>query len=420
MTGPESAMMRILLFGQHYAPEEISGAVLATELATDLARLGHQVIFVTCAPNYPSGRVFPGYRNRLYQVERLESVRVVRIWSYISPRKTFWPRIMNYLTFSIAAFYGGLLAGKPDVVFSASPPLPLGLSAWLLSRIWRVPWILRVEDLFPEVAVTTGVLRSRVWIKLLYRLEKFLYQKATHISLISEVFCSALLAKGVPPQKMSVIPVWADPDAVQPLPKDNDFRRQHGLDGKFVLLYSGNLGYTSALEDVLEAAALLEPRPEIQIVIVGEGVKKGSMLDWVSRNNVGNILFLPYQSRASFSEMLAAADVGLVTLHPHASHTSLPGKTFNIMASSRPVLAVAPLESELSRIVKDTDCGVVIEPGHPDRLAGCMLELAADRERLVSMGQRGRKQLIDHYSRKRCVGLFAELLESVAQPGRRG
>jgi hypothetical protein len=151
--------MRILFMAQCYRPEAVSAAVLITELATDLVRRGHQVTMVTCAPNYPYGRVYEGYRNQLYQVEWLDGVRVVRTWTYISPQKTFWRRLFNYGGYSATAFYGGLLAGKPDILVSYSPPLPLGLSAWLLSRLWRVPWVLQLE-IFTRKQRWPGVLSN--------------------------------------------------------------------------------------------------------------------------------------------------------------------------------------------------------------------------------------------------------------------
>ena len=131
--------MRVLFMAQCYAPEDVSAAVLITELAVDLASRGHYISIVTGAPNYPHGRVFKGYRNGLYKVELLDDVSIIRTWSYISPSKKFWSRLLHYGTYSATAFYGGLFAGRPDVIVSYSPPLPLGLSAWLLSRIFRVP-----------------------------------------------------------------------------------------------------------------------------------------------------------------------------------------------------------------------------------------------------------------------------------------
>lgn len=407
--------MHLLLMAQHYAPEEISGAVLATELATDLAERGHQVSFVTCFPNYPQGQVFPGYTNRLYQLEQLDGVRVIRTWSYISPHKSFWPRILNYGTFSVTALYGGLLAGRPDVIFSYSPPLPLGLSAWLLSRHWRVPWILRVEDLYPDAAVAAGVLQNSAAIRFFTSLERFLYRQATHISVISESFRQNLLAKGILAEKLSATPVWADPEAIRPLPKENGFRRQHGLNGHFVVMYSGNLGHNSALEDVLGAAGQLRQHPDVRFVIIGEGVKRAALQDMARRKELDNVMFLPFQPREALAEMLAAADVGLVTLNRDAANTSLPSKTFAIMASGRPILAVTPAESEIARLVQETGCGRNVLPDRPELLAKTILALQQEPANLAAVGQKGRQQLETRFSRERCVDLFETTLKQVTK-----
>jgi len=405
--------MRILFLAHHYAPEEVSGAVLATELATDLVRRGHQVSFVTCAPNYPNGEVLTGYKNSLLVKEMLDGVHVTRIWSYISPRKTFWPRILQYGTFSASAFYGALLAGKPDLIFSYSPPLPLGVTAWLLSRIWQVPWILRVEDLFPEAAVVAGVLRNRLAVTFFNFLERFLYQKATHISLISEGFRQNLTSKSISNEKLSVEPVWADPEEIQPLPKENEFRQQHVLENCFVVLYAGNLGHNTALEDVIVAAEQLQTHNDIRFIIVGEGVKKTSLIELAQEKHLKNVIFLPYQPRHSLSEMMASADVSLVTLNKHAFHTSLPSKTFAIMASARPILAVTPPESEIARLVSQSFCGVNVPPGQPETLSKTILDLNVKHDLLEKMGRNGRIQLETNYSRKHCVGLYENLIIQV-------
>lgn len=402
--------MHVLLMAQHYAPEEVSGAVLATELAEDLVGLGHEVTFVTCAPNYPEGRVFSGYKNRLFGVEMLREVRVVRTWSYISPSKSIWRRMLNFGTFSASAFYGGLLAGRADVVYSYSPPLPLGIAAWVLSRLWRVPWVLRVEDLYPEAAVAAGVLRNRVVIALFAALERFLYRRATRISLISGGFRENLLGKGVPAAKLSVIPVWADPEAVQPGPKENGFRREHNLAGKFVVMYAGALGLTSSLEDVMQAAWHLGDEDDVWFVLVGEGIKKEALIRSAQEKSLDRVTFLPFQPRTTYSELMAAADVSLVTLNPASSPYSLPSKVFSIMASGRPILAVVPLESEIAQLVQAGDCGVCVAPGQSRMLASMIMELKGDQERLSSLGHNGRVLLESQFSRRQCVHRTEELL----------
>ena len=400
------------MLAQHYAPEEVSGAVLATELAEELVLRGHHVTFVTCAPNYPRGRVFPGYRNSLRTVENRNGVKVVRVWSYISTSKGFWIRVLNFASFSIMSFFGAIITPRPDVIFSYSPPLPLGISAWCLSLLWHVPWVLRVEDLFPDAAIATGVIRNRQAISFFKGLERFLYKKATHISLISEGFRRNLLAKEVSDKKISVSPVWADPDAIHPLPRESDFRKKHTLQGKFVVLYAGNLGITSSLEDVIACAVLLQKHSDIIFVLVGEGSKKYDL----EQQAIGleRVLFLPYQPRALVNEMLASADIGLVTLNVESSPYSLPSKIFNIMASGRPILAITPPMSEVAKLLETSQCGVNVQPGDPDRLAQKILELKSQSLLLQRWGENGRSIVLENYSRKKCVDLYESTLQRIA------
>jgi colanic acid biosynthesis glycosyl transferase WcaI len=402
--------MHIQFLAQCYAPEYVSAAILITELAVDLAKRGHQVSVVTGAPNYPQGRVFRGYRNRLFQTETLDGVRVVRTWSYISPSKRVWSRLMHYGTYSATAFYGALAAGRPDVLVSYSPPLPLGLSAWLLSRLWRVPWVLQIEDLYPDAAIAAGVMKNKRVIDFFLRMERFLYQKARRISVISESFRRTLLAKNVPDSKMDVIPVWADPNVVRPLPKENQFCRQHGLEGKLVVMYAGNIGLTSCLEDVVQAAVSLRGQADIQFVIVGEGVKKDALEAQVKTLHLTNVMVLPYQPREIFAEMLAAADISLVTLNEGAALSSLPSKIFNVMASGRPILAVAPLESEIAHIVREAGCGWIVRPGSSVEIAATILESKSREAALIQMGQYGRAYLEKYHSRSGCVDAYEKML----------
>jgi putative colanic acid biosynthesis glycosyltransferase WcaI len=403
--------MKIMMLAQHYAPEEVSGAVLATELAEDLALRGHQVTFVTCAPNYPQGQVFSGYSNALHAVEMRNGVKIIRMWSHITPNKGFGARVINYSTFSAMAFFGGLVAGEQDVIFSYSPPLPLGIAAWLLSRLHRIPWVLRVEDLYPDAAVAAGVLRNRTAIAVFVGLEKCLYQKAAHISLISEGFRQNLLGKGIAPEKLSVAPVWADPDVIRPLPKENAFRQEHGLRGKFVVLYAGNLGITSLLEDVIAAAALLQDDPDIVFLLVGEGVKKEALMQ--QAQGLKQVHFLPYQPRSVLPELMAAADISLVTLNPASSSYSLPSKVFNIMASGRPILAITPSESEVARLVEIARCGCNVSPESPAETARRIRQLKNARPQCEVWGQNGRSYLDTEFTRRRCVDLYEATLQRV-------
>jgi len=402
--------MKILFMAQCYAPEDVSAAVLITELATDLVRRGHHVTVITGAPNYPYGRVFKGYRNPIYAMETLDGVRVIRTWSYISPSKKYWSRLFHYGTYSATSFYGGLFSGRPDVIVSYSPPLPLGLSAWFLSRIFRVPWVLQLEDLYPDAAVAAGVMKNQKAINFFYGMENFLYRNSQRISVISKIFERTLLSKGVPHSKIELIPIWADPDEVHPMQKQNSFRRLHGLENKFVVMYAGNIGLTSCLEDVLQAAEILTGQPDIQFVIIGEGVRKDALLAEKQSKQLTNILFLPFQPRDAFPEMLAAADVSLVTLNADAVLSSMPSKIFNIMASARPILAVSPPGSEIMQIVEESGCGWNVSPRSPIQLAEAILKLKELNIVRAQMGKKGRACLEKNYSRNHCIEKYERML----------
>jgi glycosyltransferase involved in cell wall biosynthesis len=407
--------LNILILAQHYAPEEISGAVLATELAEDLVNRGHQVTIVTPAPNYPDGVVFSGYRNTLYDSETLNGVRVIRTWTHITPSKAFWQRLLHVGIFSITSLLGGLVGGRIDVIMSYSPPLPLGISALLLSRLRRVPWVLRVEDLYPEAAIAAGILHGRSAIRILERLERFIYREADHISLISEGFHRNLIKKRVPEGKLSVAPVWADPDLIRPKPKENNFRKSQCLEKSFVVMYAGTMGYTSALEDVLEAAYILRENPLIKFALIGEGVKKDTLIHFCRERDLTNIIFLPFQQRDRYAEMLASADVSLVTLNKASSRFSMPGKVFSIMASQRPILAVTPPDSEVAEMVETWKCGVNVPVGQPEALAEMIIKLSKKADYLDELGSNGRQALLMHRSRQHCVSIFEEMLKQVTE-----
>jgi colanic acid biosynthesis glycosyl transferase WcaI len=254
------------------------------------------------------------------------------------------------------------------------------------------------------------MLTHKAAIKIFSAVEKFIYRHSGHISVISETFKQNLIEKGVRPDKVSVIPVWADPYLVCPLTKENRFRSQHDLKGKFVVMYAGNHGVTSCLEVLLSVAERLKSDSGLFFVFIGEGVKKAQLKSRSQKLGLNNVLFLEYQPREMFPEMMAAADLNVVTLNSASFMSSLPSKTFNIMASGRPVLAIAPLKSELARLIEETGCGLAVSPDEPVVLARALMKLKDDPHRVGQMGRKGRALIEDRFSRSRCTRMFEKML----------
>ena len=274
-------MMRVLLLSMYYPPEIGSNARIVEGLGQQLTELGDEVTIVTGFPHYPDGIIQPDYRGKFLLRQQLNNgIRVIRSWLFAAPRERKWFRIANYLSFALSAIVGGLLAGRHDVIYVYSPPLFLGITAHVLSRLKRIPFVLNVQDIYPDIAIHHGVIRNKMLIRALEKLERWVYRKAAHITVISEGFGENLGSKGVAPGKITVISNWVETHLFTPRSKDNSFSQEFGLlGGRFVVMYAGNIGHSQGLETVVEAARLLRDESSILFVIVGDGVKRRETVD---------------------------------------------------------------------------------------------------------------------------------------------
>jgi colanic acid biosynthesis glycosyl transferase WcaI len=416
--------MRILIVSQYYWPEPFGAGVWLHEMTRFLVAQGHRVTVLTAFPNHPDGIIHPAYRGRVFQREHHEGVNIVRTWIYAVPRtEMIRRRSLSYLSFALTCLPGSLAIGHPDVVLGLTPPLPMALSAWLIARSRRVPFLLNVQDVFPEAAVAAGLLRTGPTVHFLEAVERFLYRHADHITVISEVFRRNLLAKEVSPAKLTVIPNWADAGFITPQPKQNEFRQRLGLRDEFVILYSGNMGYVCDLDTILDAAALLRDDPAIQFVLVGDGARKGPAQERARELGLTNVRFLPLQPREEFPQVLAAADACLVTLAKDNAQASVPGKTYSIMAAGRPVLAVVEPVNDVHQLVVQESLGASVRPGDAHGLAEAIRTLKADQALAEACGRRARAIFEQRFTIEACVGqyerLMLEMLEKHGQ-GRKG
>jgi colanic acid biosynthesis glycosyl transferase WcaI len=413
-------MSRILLLTLVFAPDGVSTSVLMTELALELQSLGHQVTVLTTTPHY---NVEPEARARqpltrqwgglLYRSE-LQGIKIYHASMPIKGNRVS-ARLLDYARFHAISTMAGLLAaGRFDVILTPSPPLTIGLSAWLLGLLRRVPFIYNVQEVYPDVAVSLGVLRNPCAIRWLERLEKFVYSRARTITVISEWFRRRLLEKGVPDRKLAVIPNFVDTEFMQPRDRHNEFSSQQQLDNRFVVLYAGNIGLTQGFETILEAARQLQHLPEVCFLIVGDGTRRTWLEDQLRSGDCPNVRLLPYQPRSSVPRLYASSDVCLVPLKCGTARDTFPSKIYTILAAGRPVIASADLDSELTWIVDQSDCGWTTPPDNATALAQAVEQAYHERSTLLQKGLNGRAYVMAHHSRPAVTHKYHELIQQIA------
>jgi len=406
--------MKVLIVLQYYAPESVGAASYARELALGLVEKGHDVTVLTGFPNYPKRIIFEGYRRKIYMRETIEGVKVIRTYIYANPSDSNKSRILNWGSFSVSCFFGGVLARiKPDVIYSMPPPLSTGAAAVMISKVKRVPIVSHVKDLYPLIAIELGILKSPRLIRFFEKMEKYVYGNSQAVIGLSEGFRSHFIGKGVPPEKTHVVTDWADSDFIQPGPRDNEFRKSLGVREMFTVLYSGNLSYNSNLEPIVEAAKILENEP-VRFVIVGEGVKKDALVARSKELGLENVQFLPFQPIENYASVLQASDITVVTLNTAASLASLPSKVFKQMAAGRPILAITSSGNELDKMVATAACGLSVPPDSPEALAEAIRWAVTHRKEVDQMGIKAREYLKENHDRTKSVDQIEQILVKAA------
>lgn len=407
--------MKILIICQWFPPEYAPIGVMLKELAEDLSENGHVVTIITGFPNHPSGIVFGGYKKQLFFTEFLGKIRVIRCCLFTSPKKTFVRRVLNYITFAVTSLWAALRLERHDLLFMVSPPLSNGFIALLLKKFKRLQYVFNVQDIYPDAAISTGMVRNPFLIQWLKMLETAIYRKAAKVSVISEGFRENLLAKGVPNAKIRVTHNWLDSGEIVPVPRDNEFSRVHNLTGKFVVLYSGTIGMISGAEILLECAVILKAYRDIQFLFIGEGVVKATIAEKARDRGLENIRFLPFQPREILSQVQSTADVSVVTLLKGKGKTSVPSKVLGYMAAARPVIASVDPDSDTRRLIERASCGICVDAEDVVGLSRAIECLYHDRERATFLGRYGREYLVSNCDRKVITSHYEKLFSECCE-----
>lgn len=406
--------MHILIYTYNYYPEPIGIAPLITELAEGLVKRGHNVRVVTGMPNYPQRRIYEGYQGKLYLTELTNGVAVQRSYVWVRPQPSLLDRLLLELSFVVTSFVHGLRGNRPDVILTTAPPLPVSVPAALLGWIHRAPVVLNLQDILPDAAVHVGILKNEKLIRLFEALEKFAYRTASTISVIADEFVEHLRKENVPDGKIVQIPNWVDVNFIRPLPKENNqFRSEHQLSDKFVVLYSGNIALTQGLETVIDAATRLCHVRDIAIAIVGEEDALQRLRHYSEQCGAHNVTLLPLQPRQRLPEMLAAADVGLVVQKQNVLYFNMPSKIQVLLASGCALVGSVPSTGTAARAIKQSGGGVVVPPEDPDALATAILELYDNPDKVKMLGEKGRQYAVENYSFEQALDRYEKLFAAL-------
>ena len=374
--------MHILFLTDNFPPEVNAPASRTFEHCREWVRAGQKVTVITCAPNFPKGRVFDGYRNRLWQSEEMAGIRVIRVWSYITANEGFVKRILDYLSFMVSAALAALFVRRVDVVVGTSPQFFTVCAAYVVSRLKRIPYVFELRDMWPESIKAVGAMKESAAIRALEHLELFLYRKAARIVSVTHSFKKALMARGVDGDKIAVVTNGVDMSRFKPMVKDSDLVRELCLEGKFVAGYVGTHGLAHHLETLLDAAEMLRGLPDgavFHFIMLGDGARKQILKDEAARRGLDNLTFVDSVPKEQVARYWSLLDVSVIHLRKTELFTTvIPSKLFECMGMGLPVLHGVAGES--ADIVREEGVGIVFEPENATQLVEQLQFLYRDKQ----------------------------------------
>lgn len=404
--------MRILFLSHYFPPEVNAPASRGFEHCREWVKAGHEVTVVTCAPNHPRGKVYEGYRNRLWQTEERDGIRIIRLWTFVTANEGFLKRTIGYVSYLLACIYALPFLPKADVVLSTSPQFFNGLAGYFVSRAKRAPWLLEIRDLWPESILAVGAIRNQRVIRLLRGLEHFAYRHAEHIVPVTDAFRAYLLEAGVPDSKITVIKNGVDLGFFDPTRDAPEYRRALGFEGKVVAAYVGTHGMAHHLETVLEAAERLRHRTDIVFLLVGDGAERARLVALKEQMSLTNVVMLDQQPKERMPDLWAISDISLVLLRrSDLFRTVIPSKIFEAMGMARPI--VIGVEGEAKELVEAAGAGIAIPPEDAGALAAIVTRLADDAAERRRLGISGRAYVETNFDRTVLARRYLDVMKAL-------
>ena len=398
--------MHILLIHQAFAALSEPGGTRHHEFARFLAKQGHQVSIIASPVSYLTGKIT---QNQKVEIEMEGKISIYRAYTYPALHKSFVHRLLSYFSFMISSFFISMNIKNVDIVWGTSPPIFQSFTAWLVSKLKRVPYLLEIRDLWPAFAIAVGVLKNKVLINLSLWLELFLYHRADRIMVNSPGYLEHVQLKGG--QNVTLIPNGSDTTAFTPT-KTIQIRNELGWKDKFILLYAGAHGMSNDLPVVLQTAKLIEINDDIKIVFIGDGKEKNNLITLAESLRLSNVEFLNPVPKNKITEYLQASDVCIAILKPIELYkTTYPNKVFDYMAAGKPIILA--IDGVIREVIESADCGIFCEPGNPHAIANAVLEMYSHRNGLVKIGKRGKAYLEQNFDRMIIAKDFIDMIEKM-------
>jgi putative colanic acid biosynthesis glycosyltransferase WcaI len=392
---------RLLVLNQYYWPGVEATANLLTELCEALAETHDVTVIAGTARAVPAREIRNG-------------VCIVRVRSTTFDRSRIFGRAANYATYVAGLVRRAMMSRRPDLVVSMTDPPFVGSIARLVAARFRVPLLIVMQDVFPEIAVRLGRLRSPASARLLRLLIDPSLRAADRVVVIGETMKRRVEAKGVRSERIRVIPNWGDVTSVVPMPHDNEWSRRHKLVKRFVVMHSGNIGHAQNLDALVRATTFLRDLDDLAVVIIGSGARRAELIGLARALEADKVEILPYQERAILSQSLSTADLHVVGLAKGLAGYVVPSRLYGILAAGRPVIAATDAESETAQLVLEVGCGVLVPPGNPFALAAAIRSAHDGEYDLAEMGRRGREWVEREADRSVAVRRYRELLGELA------
>lgn len=407
--------MNILFLTHYYAPEGNAPATRVSALAERWVKAGHEVTVVTCAPNVPDGVVYEGYENRWTDIEMMNGVKVIRIWTCIAPNKGVIRRILNYLSYMLSAFLHCIFLTKPDVMIATSPQFFCGWTGVLLKVFRNFPFVLEIRDIWPESITSVHADLPPLIFNFVGWMEKVMYKAAKHIVTVGEGYKWKLVQeRGLSENKISIIMNGVDTVHFFPHEKNEQLLNQYGLGGKFVCSYIGTIGMACGLKTVLDAAEKLqrEGNNHIMFALVGDGAVREELQQEMESRKISNVIFTGRRPKNEIPDWIASSDVNLVHLKKAELFTTvMPSKIFESAGCARPM--IIGVDGFAKKFILDAEAGLPMEPENASELVNVLKKMESAPELCKELGTNAYKRIASKYNRDQQAEEYIKILENV-------